>query len=177
MVSRDQSECLSLSLGDTKTEEVTTTTSTDWSPLQLSSYTLGVPGPGGGKPPPPPVRQTETLDRHLARPGPALRTFNSGRTSAEPLDSCRINPRLDRELQGNPLTPLSASLSELDLRSVAVSRVEHSHWSRALGILCSDWLNLTRLVPRSMQVKCHSVCCYGIISDHAKHKESSLTKD
>ena len=112
MVSRDQSECLSL---DTKTEEV----SSDWSPLQLSSYNLGVPGPGGGgkPPPPPPVRQTETLDRHLVRPGPALRTFTSGRTSAEPLDSCRINLRPDRELQS---TPLPASLSELDLRSVTI---------------------------------------------------------
>ena len=116
MVSRDQSECLSL---DTKTEEVTS----DWSPLQLSSYNRGVPGPGpgaGGKPPPPPpVRQTETLDRHPARSGPALRTFTSGRTSAEPLDSFRINLRPDRDLQS---TPLPASLSELDLRSVITPR-------------------------------------------------------
>ena len=31
-----------------------------------------------------------------------------------------------------------------------LSRVEHSHWSRSLEILCSDWLNLTMLAPRSM---------------------------
>ena len=29
-------------------------------------------------------------------------------------------------------------------------RMEHSHWSRSVQILCSDWLNLTMLVPRSM---------------------------
>ena len=29
-------------------------------------------------------------------------------------------------------------------------RVLHSHWSRSLEMLCSDWLNLTMLAPRSM---------------------------
>ena len=29
-------------------------------------------------------------------------------------------------------------------------RVEHSHWSGSVEILCSDWLNLTMLAPRSM---------------------------
>ena len=29
-------------------------------------------------------------------------------------------------------------------------RVEHSHWSRSVQILCSHWLNLTMMVPRSM---------------------------
>ena len=29
-------------------------------------------------------------------------------------------------------------------------RVEHSHWSRYVEILCSDWWNLTMLAPRSM---------------------------
>ena len=29
-------------------------------------------------------------------------------------------------------------------------RVEHSHWSRSIQILCSDWWNLTMLAPRSM---------------------------
>ena len=29
-------------------------------------------------------------------------------------------------------------------------RVEHSHWSRSLQIMCSHWLNLTMLAPRSM---------------------------
>ena len=29
-------------------------------------------------------------------------------------------------------------------------RMEHSHWSRSVQILCSDWWNLTMLVPRSM---------------------------
>ena len=28
--------------------------------------------------------------------------------------------------------------------------VLHSHWSRSLQILCSDWWKLTMLVPRSM---------------------------
>ena len=28
------------------------------------------------------------------------------------------------------------------------SRVEHSHWSRSLDILCSDWWNFTLLGPR-----------------------------
>lgn len=30
---------------------------------------------------------------------------------------------------------------------LAWSRVEHSHWSKYVQILCSDWLNLTKLVP------------------------------
>ena len=30
------------------------------------------------------------------------------------------------------------------------SRVEHSHWSRIIEILCSDWWNFTMLVSRSM---------------------------
>ena len=99
MVSRDLSECLSLDT--TRTEELPTS---DWSPLQLSSYNLaGKPPP----PPPPPVRQTETLERHPVRPSPALTTFTSGRTSAEPLETCRTNLRA---------TPLPATLSELDLR-------------------------------------------------------------
>ena len=30
-----------------------------------------------------------------------------------------------------------------------MSRVVHSHWSRSVEILCSDWLNLTMLAPKS----------------------------
>ena len=112
-MTRDQSDCLSL---DTKTEEV----NSDWSPLRLSSYNLEVGG-GGKAPPPPPVRKTETLERQVARPGPALTTFTSGRNSAEPLGSCRVNLRAERDLQSTATTPLPASLSELDLRSVSIT--------------------------------------------------------
>ena len=31
-----------------------------------------------------------------------------------------------------------------------LGRVLHSHWSTSLEIMCSDWLNLTLLMPRSM---------------------------
>ena len=31
-----------------------------------------------------------------------------------------------------------------------IGRVLHSHWSRSIEILCSDWWNLTMLAPRSM---------------------------
>ena len=83
--------------------------STEWSPLQLSSYNLTKPSVR----PRPPLR-TETLERHLPRP--ALRTFTSGRSSAEPLETARLalsgSGRTDRDL----VTPLPTSLSELDLR-------------------------------------------------------------
>ena len=36
------------------------------------------------------------------------------------------------------------------LLSLTIGRVLHSHWSRSLQILCSNWLNLTMLAPRSM---------------------------
>ena len=88
--------------------------SSDWSPLQLSSYNLS-------KPPPPPLPvkpslRTETLERHNTRP--ALRTFSSGRSSAEPLDSGGEAVKMRRSgLSSEHLvTPITTSLSELDLR-------------------------------------------------------------
>ena len=86
--------------------------SSDWSPLQLSSYNLT-------KPPPLPVKpslRTETLERHNTRP--ALRTFSSGRSSAEPLDSGGEAVKMRRSgLSSEHLvTPITTSLSELDLR-------------------------------------------------------------
>ena len=41
-------------------------------------------------------------------------------------------------------------LEELKHHVSHINRVEHSHWSRSVQILCSDWLNFTMLVPRSM---------------------------
>ena len=90
--------------------------SSDWSPLQLSSYNLT-------KPPPPPLPvkpslRTVTLERHNTRP--ALRTFSSGRSSAEPLDSCSGGEAVKMRRSGfsseHLVTPITTSLSELDLR-------------------------------------------------------------
>lgn len=95
---------------------VTSSVSTDWSPLQLSSYNLT-------KPPllkPKPSLRTETLERHPVRP--LLRTFTSGRCSAEPLDSYKLTNNKTRTRSqmdaGLMVTPLPTSLSELDLRNI-----------------------------------------------------------
>ena len=37
-----------------------------------------------------------------------------------------------------------------------VTRVELSHWSRSIEILCSDWLNLTMLGPGPKVYICHN---------------------
>ena len=98
----------------------------EWSPLplplQLSSYNLGQPPVTR----PRPSLRTETLERHPVR-RPSLRTFTSGRSSAEPLDSHKLAPgvRRDTEIRGaglaqgahtNLVSALPSSLSELDLR-------------------------------------------------------------
>ena len=93
-----------------------------WSPLQLSSFNLagsGVSGPGQvrGLKPRPPARagaglRTETLERHPSRSN--LRSFTSGRCSAEPLDwAGRTGPAARPGLGSLP-----HSLSELDLRNI-----------------------------------------------------------
>ena len=83
----------------------------DWSPLQLSSYNLTKPSIKSK-----PSLRTESLQR---RPPvrPALRSFTSGRSSAEPLTTLPlpVTARTERHL----VTPLPSSLSELDLRSVS----------------------------------------------------------
>ena len=100
-------------------------TTPDWSPpppLQLSSYNLSAPPPLPLKP-----LRTETLERHPA-PAPArhlqqLRTFTSGRASAEPLDTFKLGaarPEPEARLRSSPAPApgpqLTTSLSELDLR-------------------------------------------------------------
>lgn len=91
-----------------------------WSPLplQLSSYNLGQPPALMAKPRP--ALRTETLERHPGR-RPSLRTFTSGRASAEPLDS--LGPRSGEARAGlapgahtSLVSALPSSLSELDLR-------------------------------------------------------------
>ena len=47
------------------------------------------------------------------------------------------------------VSPDLADFPEEHSQSV-VFRVEHSHWSRSVEILCSDWLNFTMVVPRSV---------------------------
>ena len=104
-------------------------TTPDWSPpppLQLSSYNLSAPPPLPLKP-----LRTETLERHPApatAPAPArhlhqLRTFTSGRASAEPLDTFKLGaarPETEARLRSSPApapgSQLTTSLSELDLR-------------------------------------------------------------
>lgn len=102
---------------ETKPEK---TNSSDWSPpLQLSSYNLTKPSQMMAAKIP--VIRTETLERHNSRP--SLRTFTSGRCSAEPLESYKLSSAKN-ELRGRPgmddqismTTPLTQSLSELDLR-------------------------------------------------------------
>ena len=97
----------------------------EWSasPLQLSSYTLGQPPPLK----PRPSLRTETLERHPVR-RPSLRTFTSGRSSAEPLDSHKlvtsgltsVTSRREEVRASGPQSSLASalpsSLSELDLR-------------------------------------------------------------
>ena len=83
-------------------------------------------------PPPLPLKprpqgslRTETLERHPARHLQQLRTFTSGRASAEPLDTFKLGaarPEPEARLRTSPapapaLAPqLTTSLSELDLR-------------------------------------------------------------
>ena len=101
-----------------KAEEVVTTT--DWSPLQLSSYNLTKP-PVKRRP----SLKTETLERHPPV-RQALSTFRSGRSSAEPLETCRLplSVRAERDL----VTPLPATLSELDLRLVGECSTSTEMW-------------------------------------------------
>ena len=40
---------------------------------------------------------------------------------------------------------LQSDVRDLQLRETLRSRVEHSHWSRSVEILSSDWLNLYML--------------------------------
>jgi len=94
-----------------KCEEVKSSlTPGDWSPLQLSSYNLTKPSMKSK-----PSLRTETLQRPPPV-RPALRSFTSGRSSAEPLETFRLplTVRSDRDL----VTPLPSSLSELDLRNI-----------------------------------------------------------
>ena len=105
---------LSPDLGDVT---ITKSPGVEWSPLQLSSHHL---------PPlikPKPSLRTETLERHQRRP--SMRTFTSGRCSAEPLESHKLSQGLrDRDevrvmasgAQSNLVSALPSSLSELDLR-------------------------------------------------------------
>ena len=92
----------------------------DWSPLQLSSYNLSQPPPARPEVRPEvrpkPSLRTETLERHPVR-RPSLRTFTSGRASAEPLDSHRLTS-VTSVTSGttNLVSALPSSLSELDLR-------------------------------------------------------------
>ena len=92
----------------------------DWSPLQLSSYNLSQPPPARPEVRPEvrpkPSLRTETLERHPVR-RPSLRTFTSGRASAEPLDSHRLTS-VTSGTSGptNLVSALPSSLSELDLR-------------------------------------------------------------
>ena len=124
---------------------VTSSVSTDWSPLQLSSYNLT-------KPPllkPKPSLRTETLERHPVRP--LLRTFTSGRCSAEPLDSYKLTNNKTRTRSqmdaGLMVTPLPTSLSELDLRYYSTSKgIIHDitlidQLFKAQNFICTtDWL-------------------------------------
>ena len=82
------------------------------------------------------------------------------------------NQLLASSLGGILLAPRSSQHQDLG------SRVEHSHWSRSLQILCSDWWNLTMLAPRStfaitthlkerkmnhsMDILCLLLCCYDM---------------
>ena len=88
----------------------------DWSPLQLSSYNLSQPPPARPEVRPKPSLRTETLERHPVR-RPSLRTFTSGRASAEPLVSLRLTT-VTSVTSGttNLVSALPSSLSELDLR-------------------------------------------------------------
>ena len=91
----------------------------DWSPLQLSSYNLSQPPPARPEVRPKPSLRTETLERQPVR-RPSLRTFTSGRASAEPLDSHRLTS-VTSGTSGtsgttNLVSALPSSLSELDLR-------------------------------------------------------------
>ena len=96
--------------------EVTKTPGVEWSPLQLSSHHLQPPLIK-------PSLRTETLERHQRRP--SLRTFTSGRCSAEPLESHKLSQglRARDEVRGlasgahsSLVSALPSSLSELDLR-------------------------------------------------------------
>ena len=115
------------------TVTVTTDIAEDWSPapLQLSSFNLTKPPPLKPKP----TLRTETLERHPVRP--SLRTFTSGRCSAEPLDSYKLTSmtgvaRLRSQIDtGMLVTPLPTSLSELDLRyRVGHGNENHYTWRK-----------------------------------------------
>ena len=60
-------------------------------------------------------------------------------------------------LTGNPVYPATAwwTYTEATCKYscqateyLYAGRVEHSHWSRSVEILCSDWWNLSILAPR-----------------------------
>ena len=121
-----------------QTVTVTTDITEDWSPapLQLSSFNLTKPPPLKPKP----TLRTETLERHPVRP--SLRTFTSGRCSAEPLDSYKLTSmtgvaRLRSQIDtGMLVTPLPTSLSELDLRyRVGHGNENHYNWRRMRVII------------------------------------------
>ena len=42
---------------------------------------------------------------------------------------------------------LTIQYSQYHYGEAGTDRVEHSHWSRSVQILCSDWLNITRSMP------------------------------
>ena len=106
----------------------------EWSPLQLSSFNLTKPGQLTTKPRP--QLRTETLERYPVRHSGQMKTFTSGRSSAEPFSSGRnsAEPLDSYKMSGGLMTsntgarartqvecgmlvtPLPTSLSELDLR-------------------------------------------------------------
>ena len=59
-----------------------------------------------------------------------------------------LTARLDNPLLVIHLGHLGPELG-LTVRQLR-TRVEHSHWSRPVRILCSDWWNFTIRVPRPM---------------------------
>ena len=65
----------------------------------------------------------------------------------------------------------------------ASGRVQHSHWSRALQILCSHWLKVYAItthlqenkIPPTWGILCLSVCCHGMISGFNAQKDAIKT--
>ena len=99
----------------------------------------------------------------------------TGTNSWEPINPGYRLAQTGKTFPGHNMSPVPTGVTEKDCQEhcrAATGRVEHSHWSRSLEILCSNWSrsveipcshwsrsveilcshwwNLTMLVPRSM---------------------------
>ena len=77
----------------------------------------------------------------------------TGTNSWEPINPGYRLAQTGKTFPGHNMSPVPTGVTEKDCLEhcrAATGRVEHSHWSRLVEILCSHWLNLTMLLPRSM---------------------------